>query len=185
MPHTPPSPAINRPNPTPQYAAAAAPAAELSLEDRLTLIDAAMTVRLDEAVIEYQVNTAHIDTAPVDLADVITGPVDTAPTPLLDLYPTPVAALLHRAHHRLLTDGRCTNVLVDHNGARCLLGALHIEARGDYHLEHDAVTVLLDAIRRQFGDDIDVPTLNDAFGTGRVPIRTVAQAASLADARSL
>ncbi|MHB6912808.1 DUF6197 family protein [Streptomyces sp. DB-54] len=185
MPHTPPSPAINHPTPIPQAAAAAASAAELSLEDRLTLIDAAMTVRLDEAVIEYQVNTAHIDTEPIDLADVITAPAP-APTPLPDLYPTPVAALLQRAHHRLLTDGWCTNVLVDRSGARCLLGALHIEAGGDHRLEHDAVTVLLDAIRRQFGDDIDsVPILNDAFGTGRVPIRTVAQAASLADARGL
>ncbi|MFF0465700.1 DUF6197 family protein [Streptomyces mexicanus] len=182
MPQTHPAPAIDQPAPTTQ----AAPPAELTLEERLTLVNAAMTARLDEAAVAYEVNTAHIDTEPVNLADIITGPVDTGPAPLPELYPTPVAALLQRAHHRLLTDGWCKDVLVDEDGARCMLGAIRAEARGDRSLEADAVTVLLDAIRRQFGDDIDsVPTFNDAHGSGGAPIRMVAQAAHLADARSL
>jgi hypothetical protein len=166
--------------------AAPAPPTELSLEERLTLIDAAMTVRLDEAKVAYEVNTSHIDIEPVDLADIVTGPVDTGPAPLPELYPTPVAALLERAHHRLLTSGWCKDVLVDEDGARCMLGAIHAEARGDRGLEANAAAVLLDAIRRRFGDDVDsVPSFNDAHGTGRTPIRMVDQAAHLADARGI
>ncbi|KMS82801.1 hypothetical protein ACZ91_56560 [Streptomyces regensis] len=184
MSYTPPAPAIDPPSPT--ITQAAAPPTELSLEERLTLIDAKMTVKLDEAAVKYEVNTAHIPIEPVDLADVVTGPVDTGPAPLPEWYPTPVAGLLQRAHHRLLTGGWCKDVLVDEDGARCMLGAIRIEARGDSGLEAGAVTVLLDAIRRKFGDDVDsVPSFNDAHGTGRVPIRMVGEAADLADARGL
>lgn len=183
MSHTPPSPAIDHPTPTTQ---AAAPPAELTLEERLKFIEAAMTVRLDEAAVAYEVNTAHIPIEPVDLADVVTVPVDTGPAPLPDLYPTPVAALLQRAHHRLLTGGWCKDVLVDEDGARCMLGAIRAEARGNAGLESSAVAVLMDAIRRKFGDDVDsVPGFNDAFASGRTPIRMVDQAAGLADARGL
>lgn len=181
MPQT--RPAIDQTATTTQ---APAPPKALSLEERLTLINTEMTARLDEAAVAYEVNTAHIDLEPVDLADVVTGPVDTGPAPLPDLYPTPVAALLQRAHHRLLTGGWCKDVLVDEDGARCMLGAIRIEARGDSGLEASAAAVLLDAIRRKFGDDVDsVPSFNDAHGTGRVPIRMVDQAAHLADARGL
>ncbi|MCL3998168.1 DUF6197 family protein [Streptomyces lavenduligriseus] len=166
--------------------AVAAPPAELSLEERLTLVNAAMTARLDEAAVAYEVNTAHIPTDPFDPADVVTGPVDTGPAPLPELYPTPVAALLQRAHHRLVIGGWCSGVLVDEDGARCMLGAIRAEASGDSTLEASAVAVLLDAIRRQFGDDVDsVPSFNDAFATGRTPLRLVDQAAHLADARGL
>lgn len=183
MSHTSPFPALHHPTPT---AAVVASPAELSLEDRLTLIDAAMTVRLDEAKVAYEVNTAHIDTEPVDLADVITGPVDMGVAPLPELYPTPVAALLQRAHHRLITGGWCKDALVDTDGARCMLGAIRAEACGDRGMEADAAAVLLDVIRRQFGDDVDsVPSFNDAWAGGRVPIRMVDQAAHLADARGL
>ncbi|GGS09210.1 MULTISPECIES: DUF6197 family protein [Streptomyces] len=174
-------------HPAIQTATTAAPVPpELSLEERLTLIDAAMTVKLDEAAVAYEVNTAHIDIEPVNLADVVTGPADTGPAPLPELYPTPVAALLQRAHHRLLTGGWCKDVLVDEDGARCMLGAIRAEAGGDNSLEASAVAVLLEAVRRQFGDDVDsVPSFNDAFATGRTPLRMVDQAAHLADARGL
>ncbi|MFH9016092.1 hypothetical protein ACH4C6_32525 [Streptomyces sp. NPDC017943] len=182
MPQT--HPAIDQT--VPATAPPALPTASLSLEERLTLINTAMTVRLDEAAVAYEVNTAHIETEPVDLADVVTGPVDTGLAPLPELYPTPVAALLQRAHHRLLTDGWCSGVLVDEDGARCMLGAIRAEARGDRGLEADAAAVLLDTIRRDFGDDVDsVPSFNDAHGTGRVPLRMLGQAAHLADARGL
>ena len=182
MPHTTRSPAIDHPSPT---IPAAAPPAKLSLEDRLTLIDVAMTVRLDEAKVAYEVNTAHIPTEPVDLADVITGPLDTGTVPLPDPHPTPVAALLQRAHHRLVTDGWCSGALVDAEGARCMFGAIRAEARGDAGLESSAVSVVMDAIRRKFGDVDSVPGFNDAFASGRTPIRMVDQAAGLANARGL
>ncbi|CAL9675243.1 hypothetical protein SUDANB176_07722 (plasmid) [Streptomyces sp. enrichment culture] len=185
MPRTHPSPAIDPPAPPTHQAAAASPA-ELTLEERLTLVDAAMTVRLDQAAVAYEVNTAHIPTEPVDLADVVTGPINTGPAPLPDLYPTPVAALLQRAHHRLLTDGWCKDALVDEDGARCMLGAIRAEASGNRGLEADAAAVLLDVIRRHFGDHVDtVPSCNDAQHSGRVPLHMVDQAAHLADARGL
>ncbi|MFH8342969.1 hypothetical protein [Streptomyces sp. AM6-12] len=171
--------------------AAPAPPKALSLEERLTLINTEIAVRLDEAAVAYEINTAHIPIEPVDLADVVTSPIDTGPVvtgadPLPELYPTPAAALLQRAHHRLLTGGWCKDVLVDEDGARCMLGAIRIEAHGDSGLEASAAAVLLDAIRREFGDDVDsVPSFNDAHGSARTPIRMVDQAARLADARGL
>ncbi|CAL9672942.1 hypothetical protein SUDANB15_07542 (plasmid) [Streptomyces sp. enrichment culture] len=183
MSHASLSPAIDHPAPTTTQAAA--PPAELSLEERIAMVNAAMTARLDEAAVAYEVNTAHIPTKPVDLADVVTVPL----TPTLQppaSYPTPVAALLQRAHHRLLTGSWCSGALVDEDGARCMLGAIRAEAHGDKGLEASAASVLLDAIRREFGDDVDsVPSFNDAHGSARVPLRMVDQAASLADARGL
>ncbi|GGP80410.1 DUF6197 family protein [Streptomyces melanogenes] len=182
MPHIQPSPAPDLTAPAPD----AAPSVELTLEERLILTDAAMTVRLDEAAVAYEVNTAHVATEPVDLADIVTGPLDTGNSLPEELYRTPVAALLQRARHRLLTGGWCKDALVDEDGARCMLGAIRIEARGDSGLEAHATGVLLDAIRRTFGDDVNsVPSFNDAHGTGRVPLRMVDQAAHLADARGL
>jgi hypothetical protein len=181
MPQT--RPAIDQAAPT---TAPPAPPTALSLEERMVFINAAMSVRLDEAKVAYEVNTAHIETEPVDLADVVTGPLDTGPAPLPQLYPTPVAAVLQRAHHRLLTGGWCKDVLVDADGARCMLGAIRIEARGNSGLEAGAVAVLMDAIRRKFGDDVDsVPGFNDSWANGRIPVCMVDQAANLADARGL
>ncbi|MCY0921130.1 hypothetical protein OS965_23575 [Streptomyces sp. H27-G5] len=175
------------PHPThapPIPARACAQPAELSLEARMAATDAAMTIRLEEAAVAYEVNTAHIPTEPVDLGDVVTLPLTPTlqpPTP----YPTPVAALLQRAHHRLLTGGWCSGALVDEDGARCLYGAIHVEARGDQHLESRGLQVLMDAIRRQFGDVDSVPSFNDGFASGRIPMRMLDQAADLADARGL
>ncbi|MFG2352003.1 DUF6197 family protein [Streptomyces phaeochromogenes] len=190
MPHTQPSPARDKPTATTQPAATAAPAtprAALSLEARLAATDAAMTVRLDEAVLTYEVNTAHPATV-VDLADVVTVPL--TPTLQPDPDPTadasPVAGLLERARHRMQDDGWCSGTLTDENGAVCLLGAIRKEAGGNRSLETDAAAVLLDAIRRQFGDHIDsVPAFNDAHGTARAPLRILADATRLADARGL
>ncbi|MEV6123043.1 hypothetical protein AB0M23_21420 [Streptomyces sp. NPDC052077] len=145
-----------------------------------------MTARLDEAAVAHGVNTAHIPTGPVDLADVVTVPLTPTLQPPPASYPTPVAALLQRAHHRLLTGGWCSGTLADEDGARCMLGGIRAEARGDSGLEADAASVLLDAIRRTFGEHVDsVPSFNDAHGSGRVPLRMVDQAAALADARGL
>ncbi|MEU2743634.1 hypothetical protein ABZ656_52425 [Streptomyces sp. NPDC007095] len=180
MPQT--HPAIDQ---TASTTAPPAPPTALSIEERLVFISAAMSVRLDEAKVAYEVNTAHIETEPADLTDVVTVPL----TPTLQppqSYPTPVAALLQRAHHRLLTGGWCKDALVDADGARCMLGAIRAEARGNSGLEAGAVAVLMDAIRRKFGDDVDsVPRFNDSWANGRIPVRMVDQAANLADARGL
>ncbi|GGT56312.1 hypothetical protein GCM10010271_70210 [Streptomyces kurssanovii] len=183
MPQTHPSPG---PDHTAQTTEAPAPRAELSLEERLTFINAAMTLQLDEAKVAYEVNTAHISTVPVDLGDVVTVPMTPTLQPLPSHYSTPVAALLQRAHHRLLTGGWCTGALVDEQGARCLYGVIGAEAAGNSGLEADAVSVLLDAIRRAFGSDVtSVPSFNDGWSNSHVPLRMLNEAAFLADARGL
>lgn len=158
---------------------------DISLEMRLAATEAAMTVRLAEAAVAYEVNTAHLPTTPVDLADVITAPVVPAAEQLPDLYPTPVAAFLQRAHHRLTTAGWCAGAMIDEYGALCLYGAIRIEAGGDQCLEQRGLDVLMDAIRRKFPDAESVPTFNDAFGGPAVPLRLLGQAADLADARGI
>ncbi|MBT2369958.1 hypothetical protein J7E88_33005 [Streptomyces sp. ISL-10] len=183
MPQTHPSPATDHSAQTTEVLASPA---ELSLEERLTFINAAMTVRLDEAKVAYEVNTAHISTEPVDLGDVVTVPLTPALKPMPDHCSTPVATLLQRAHHRLLTGGWCTGALVDEQGARCLYGVIRAEATGNSGLEADAVSVLLDAIRRAFGSDVtSVPSFNDGWSNSRVPLRMLDEAAFLADARGL
>ncbi|MEG9551393.1 hypothetical protein V5N34_25320 [Streptomyces baarnensis] len=178
MPQT--RPAIDQATPT-----TTPPAPPLSLEERMAFVNAAMSVRLDEAKIAYEVNTAHIATEPVDLDEAGTVPLTPTLQPPPTPYPTPVAALLQRAHHRLLTGGWCTGALVDAEGARCLYGAIRIEARGDQSLQSRGLEVLMDAIRRQFGEIDSVPSFNDGFASGRIPMRMLDQAAGLADARGL
>lgn len=182
MPHIPSAPATGEP-PAPTRAA---PPAGLSLDERLTLATMAMAVRLDKAAVAYEVNTSHIGTGPLDLADVVTVQLTPAVRPPSPVYPTPVAALLQRAHHRLLAGGWCNGTLIDDDGTRCLYGAIRAEARRDHRLEAAAVTVLLDAIRRQVDVPVDsVPAFNDAFGSGRIPVRMLDRAAGLADARGI
>lgn len=158
----------------------------LSLDARLAAVEAAMTVRLDEAAVAHEVRTAHIHTDPIHLADVITVPL----TPVLQaprqLPATPVAGLLERAHARMEADGWCAGALTDESGAVCLLGAIRKEAGGDRDLEADAAAVVLDAIRRRFGDHVaSVPAFNDAHGTGRTPLRILGEAVAMADARGV
>ncbi|MCF2131044.1 hypothetical protein L1I79_32165 [Strepomyces sp. STD 3.1] len=181
-------PAVQALQPPP--AAHPAAAGGLSLENRLTAVEAAMSLRLDEAAVAYEVNTAHIDTEPVNLADIITVPF----TPTLQPAPqhstsqpdTPVAALLERARARMEADGWCAGALRDESGSVCLLGAIRNEAGQDRALEADAVSVVLDTIRRRFGAHVDsVPSFNDAHGSGRIPLRMLDQAAATAAAKGL
>ncbi|MEV7659462.1 hypothetical protein AB0O39_35520 [Streptomyces anulatus] len=163
-----------------------APPSALSLEERLVLANTVMTERLDEAAVAYEVNTAHIPVEPVDLADVVTVPL--TPTLRPQSSPDSAAAVLRRAHHRLLTGGWCAGTFQSEDGALCLFGAIRSESHRDLRLEMSAMAVLLEAIRRQFGDRFDsVPAFNDApvHRDGRVPLRILGQAADLAHARGL
>ncbi|MFE7077236.1 hypothetical protein ACFU96_44840 [Streptomyces sp. NPDC057620] len=179
------SPTDSQPTTTAPVTARAA----LSMEARLAATDAAMTVRLDEATVAYEVNTAHPATV-VDFADVVTVPLTPTLQPVAAPAPadgtSPVASLLERARHRMQADGWCSGALTDERGAVCLLGAIRKEAGGNRSLESEAAAVVLDAIRRQFGDHVDsVPAFNDAHGSGHTPQRILADAARLADARGL
>ncbi|MFF4542202.1 hypothetical protein [Streptomyces aureus] len=167
---------------------APATTAEPGLEARLAARLADMTVRLEEAAVAHEVRTAHLSTDPIDLADVITTPYTPGTIPAAALpptYRTPVAALLERAQHRMEAGGWCRGALADESGAVCLMGAIRAEAHGDAGLAGDAVGVLMDAIRREFGGVPSVPAFNDQQRNGRTPARMLHRAAGLADARLL
>ena len=137
-----PAPALTAPPARP-----AAPAEPLGFDDRLAL--AALAV------------DARIQTTGLDLADVIRLPVELpAPEPPPCPYTAPVAACLWRAARRIEA-GWCTGRLRDEQGRVCLIGAIRAEAPGG-GVADDACRVLLDAIRREFGPDVEtVPAAND------------------------
>ncbi|MEU0589952.1 DUF6197 family protein [Streptomyces ardesiacus] len=134
--------------------------AALDLDARLALVDAAMTVRLDEAAIAFEVNTAHLPGAdPVPrIAEIVPPPLKPASTP--SPYRTPLADLLHRARTRIETDGWCRDAVFDESGAVCPIQAIRLEARGDRDLAHDACVALLDAIQTSFAHAETIPSWN-------------------------
>ncbi|MGW1962597.1 DUF6197 family protein [Streptomyces sp. NPDC001935] len=160
------------------------------LEARLAAVNGEMDARLALAAVAYEVNTAHIETPPVDWSRIGAPPAPVAPVPATPPGPapqaTPIAALLHRASLRLRTDGWCSGALVDEDGHLCAQGAIRRESGGDRQAETQAMDVLLEAIRRRFGPHVEsVPSFNDAWGNGREPTRMLEQAAILADARGV
>jgi hypothetical protein len=160
---------------------AAAPAV-LDLDARLALTEAAMSVRLDEAAVAFEVRTAHLPAADpishIDAVPAVTPAVASCP------YTTPIAATLHRARLRLEAGGWCTGALRDEQGAACLLGAIRAEA-GSRGQADDAAAVLLEAIRRDFPDAESVPAWNDRRATTWLAGRYLDRAAELAHARGL
>ncbi|MEU9218869.1 hypothetical protein AB0D47_20235 [Streptomyces sp. NPDC048376] len=130
----------------------------LDLDARLALVDAAMTVRLDQAAVAFEVNTAHLPGAdPIPhIAEAPLPAPHFAPSP----YRTPLANLLYRARLRIETDGWCRDAVFDESGAVCPIRAIRLEARGDRDLAHDACVALLDAIQDQFADAETIPSWN-------------------------
>lgn len=154
----------------------------LPLEARLAAVDAFMTVRLEEKALQFDVDSAHIDLQPLDLADVIRAPIETHPAPIT-LYPTPLAALLQRAQNRL-AGGWCKGATTDEDGAVCLYGSIRAEAATSSQAS-DAMAILLEAIRRRFPGAETVPSFNDAQHGPHWPVRLLGEAADLANARAL
>ncbi|MFE0039421.1 hypothetical protein [Streptomyces sp. NPDC059015] len=122
---------------------AVAPAAPLGFDERLRL--AALAV------------DARIDTQPLDLADVIRTPVE---EPALDRAAAPsLAAVLRRAHARILRDGWTTGHC---RGQQAMCAYETIRAEADSPAQAaDAAAILLDTIRREFPDTSSVPAWND------------------------
>lgn len=161
-------------------APAAAPPTVLDLDARLALTDAAMTVRLDEAAVAFEVNTAHLPT--------ITPAITAAPIlpaePLTSRpYTTPIAAVLQRALARLRKVGWCAEHW-DEQGAICLVRAIRVEAGGGT-VGGAACQFLLDVIRQEFGPWETVPSWNDRQVGPAVPLRVLGQAADRAAARGI
>lgn len=151
---------------------------------RMKAVNAAMDARLQMASLANDINTAHIATDPLDLDNVIRGPIDVPRTPI-DLYPTPVAALLQRALQRVTDDGWCSGTPLEEQGAICMQAAIYKEASGNYGQAAEGLDVVMDAIRKQFGPVESVPAFNDAWGNARVPLRLLQQGADLAAARGI
>lgn len=139
--------------------------------------------RLRDAALAVDINSAHIETRPFDLGDIITVPVAEPQTPMT---PTtkPVADVLQQARQILISDGWCRNAQRDDQGQRCLYGAVRAAARGNGHAETAALSLLMEAIERQFGGD-SIPTFNDQCRDSGPIMRVLGMAADLAETRGI
>jgi hypothetical protein len=156
----------------------------LDLDARLALVDAVMTVRLEEAAVAHEVRTAHLSGAdPIPHhADTLPLPFTPAPTP--SPYGTPLADLLHRARVRIETDGWCRNALFDDQGAICPIRAIRLEAatRGQ---ADDACVLLLDRIQADWPTAETIPSWNAQQASPAPVLRAFERAADYAHIRGL
>jgi len=154
----------------PEQAPAPAPA-PLGFEVRLAAVDAAMSVRLQEAGLAVDVNTAHLPNVDFDLGDIVRLPAS-LPGPPEPEHASPVAAMLQRARRLLDERGWCTGCSRDEQGALCLVGAIQKAARGDRRLEMEGLNLLLEQIRRDLDPNVDtIPSWNDRQPSARMPLR--------------
>lgn len=151
---------------TPTLIAASPPELDLDLDARLAIVDAAMTVRLDQAALTFEVNTAHLPAA--DPIPEIAAPLPLTPTAAPDPYSTPIAGALHRARTRIMRDGWCRDAVFDDAGAVCPIRAIRLEA-ADRHTADDACILLLDVIAQDFPDAETIPSWN-AEQTSAAPV---------------
>lgn len=142
--------------------------AALDLDARLAAVDAAMTVRLEEAALGWQVNTAHLPAGPV----IEHLPVDTQP----DGDTTPVAALLRRARQRILRDGWSRDAARNDSGGMCLLEAIRAEA----HTHHDEGEARI-LLRRALGGGDPIPEQNRRLTNVAQAALVLGAAAAMAD----
>ncbi|WP_051766125.1 DUF6197 family protein [Streptomyces sp. NRRL F-5135] len=151
----------------------------LDLDTRLALTEASMNVRLDEAAVAFEVNTAHVPATPPVEITVPHLPQATIPRP----YRTPIAALLHRARLRIEADGWCRDNLYDDRGAICPVRAIRLEA-GSRSEADGACVLLLEAIQRDFRSAETIPSWN-AVQRGPQPVLAAFdRATQLAHARN-
>lgn len=141
----------------------------LDLDARLALADAVMSVRLDEAAVAFEVNTVHLPGADPIPHSVETIPLPVTPAAAPSPYRTPIADLLHRARHRIETDGWCRDSLFDEAGAVCPIRAIRLEAADDRQLADDACILLLDRIQADFTWAETIPSWN-AAQTSAAPV---------------
>lgn len=169
---------------TTTLAPASPPLPALGLDARLALRLADMAVRLDQAAVAFEVNTAHIVGA--DLVPEIAEALPLTPTlaPAACPYNTPIAAALWRARIRIETDGWTTEACVDAEGARCPVGAIRVEA-ADRRTADDACILLLDVIQRDFPDAETIPSWNREQTNPAPVLLQLGRAADLAHDRSI
>ena len=152
-------------------------APQLDLAARMAAVDAEMTVRLQEAVLAIDVNTAHLPGGP-GLAEIVHLPVET-PAPGAD-DGMPVAALLRRARTRILRDGWCRDAARTGNGGMCLAEAIRAEARS--HRDEGEARLLL---RRALGGGDPIPEMNRRLTSATQAAAVLDTAAAIATRRGL
>ncbi|MFD3520442.1 hypothetical protein [Streptomyces sp. NPDC058653] len=143
----------------------AAPA--LDLDTRLAVVDAAMTVRLQDAVLAHDIDAQHPETV-LNYAEIVR------------LVPTttgsPVAALLRRAQQQALRpDGWSRDTGTNSRGGNCLEYALIAEARNGR--EEQEARILL---RQVIGSGDPITHINRRITQPRAA-QLLGQAAGLAD----
>lgn len=147
--------------------------APVSFEARLAARDAVMTVLLEAAGLQHAVNAAAPETA-VDVAAPAPAPAT------VDLYPTPVAALLHRAHNRIITGGWSRTAGHTSGGAMCLAEAIRAEAHT--HRDEGEARILL---RHALGGGDPIPEMNRRLGSASQAAAVLATAANMAADRGI
>lgn len=155
---------------------------QLDLEARFALLDATMTIRLEQAALTFAVNTAHLPGA--DPIPDITAPLPLTPTAAPHPYTTPIAGTLHRARQRIEQDGWCRDAVFDEQGAICPIRAIRLEA-ATRHQADDACVLLLDVIQRDFANAETIPSWNAQQASAGPVLLYLDKAAQLAHTRSI
>jgi len=147
--------------------------AGLDLDARLAAVDAEMTVRLEQASLRHAVDATTAETV-VDWAS-------DAPAPApVDLYPTPVAALLLRARARIVAGGWSQDAARTSGGGMCLAELIRAEAHT--HAEEGEARLLL---RRALGGGDPISEHNRRLGGSTAAAQVLANAAAMATQQGL
>ncbi|WP_411102460.1 hypothetical protein [Streptomyces sp. cmx-4-9] len=139
--------------------AAVEAAAALTLEERLALTGLAMDSRLDEAGLAFDIDTAH-----VDLPEILTAPMPTATR-----QPVAVDEVLQEAGRLIAAHGWIRGYVGSAATGYCAIGAIRAAAGGDGRLEDAAEAVLLARIRAEQPDVLSIGAWNDSQ-SGPAPV---------------
>lgn len=146
----------------------ASPPAALSLDARLAATGADMTVRMEMALLQLGVDSAHVE-QPARLVDVISAPAGSADA-------EGVAALLRRAQQRVLRpNGWSRDTGTNRHGGMCLEYAIQAEAHNPR--DEQEARILL---RRATGSGDPLPHINRHLGGAGNAAQILGAAADLA-----
>jgi hypothetical protein len=140
----------------------------VDLDTRLAITDAGMTLRLEQAMLRFDVDTAH-QPEPVAYA----APILPAPAP----QSSPLAAVYLAAIRIIRERGWTRGGLRDEQGAVCAVGAIRVAAGPDRGQADDACAHLLEVIQTQFTADT-LPAWNDQQTSPEPVIRMLHTAAN-------
>lgn len=145
----------------------------VDLDTRLAIAAAAMTLRLEQAMLRFAVDTAHQPEPAVDLVTPILPTAVPPPAPQAG----PLAAVYLAAIRIIRERGWTRGGLRDEQGAVCAVGAIRAAAGPDRGLADDACAQLLDAIQTQFTAET-IPAWNDQQAGPEPVIRLLHAAAN-------